>query len=43
MAMTLTAKPIIWPDEERFMAFEGLVQWTQAVISQAKRGRRNEG
>ena len=25
------------PDEERFMAFEGLVQWTQAVVTQSAR------
>jgi hypothetical protein len=25
------------PDEERFMAFEGLVQWTQAVVMQSAR------
>jgi hypothetical protein len=37
MAKTLTPKPIMSPNEERFMAFEGLVQWTRAVISQAKR------
>jgi hypothetical protein len=37
MAKTLTPNPIMSPDDERFMAFEGLVQWTQAVISQAKR------
>jgi hypothetical protein len=29
--------PIKTPDEERFMAFEGLVQWTQAVIAQGRR------
>jgi hypothetical protein len=30
-------KPIMTPDEERFMAFEGLLQWTQAVITQSQR------
>jgi hypothetical protein len=25
------------PDQERFMAFEGLVQWTYAVISQSEK------
>ncbi len=25
------------PEEERYMAFEGLVQWTQAVVGQARR------
>jgi hypothetical protein len=29
--------PIMTPDEERFMAFEGLVQWTHAVVVQAAR------
>jgi hypothetical protein len=32
-----TKTPIMSPDEERFMAFEGLVQWTQAVITQSAR------
>lgn len=32
-----TPKPIMTPDEERFMAFRGLVQWTQAVITQSVR------
>ena len=27
--------PIMTPDQERFMAFEGLVQWTQAVVTQS--------
>ncbi len=31
------ATPIMSPDEERFMAFEGLVQWTHAVVVQAAR------
>lgn len=30
-------EPIMSAEEERFMAFEGLVQWTQAVIAQSKR------
>jgi hypothetical protein len=29
--------PIMPPDQERFMAFEGLVQWTQAVVMQSAR------
>ena len=29
--------PIMSDDEQRFMAFEGLVQWTAATIEQAKR------
>jgi hypothetical protein len=29
--------PIMTPDQERFMAFEGLVQWTQAVVTQSAR------
>jgi hypothetical protein len=29
--------PIMTPDEERFMAFEGLGQWTQAVVTQSAR------
>lgn len=29
--------PIMSVEEERFMAFEGLVQWTAAVVAQAKR------
>jgi hypothetical protein len=37
MAMRLTPKPIMSPNEERYMALEGLMQWTEAVISQAKR------
>jgi hypothetical protein len=35
--MAKTRKPIMSPDDERFMAFEGLVQWTRCVITQAKR------
>jgi hypothetical protein len=30
-------KPITSADDERFMAFEGLVQWTQAAVLQARR------
>ena len=33
----MAGKPIMTADEERFMAFEGLLQWTQAVITQAVR------
>jgi hypothetical protein len=33
----VTKNPIMSPEEERFMAFEGLVQWTEAVITQARR------
>jgi hypothetical protein len=29
--------PTMTPDEERFLAFEGLVQWTQAVVAQSAR------
>jgi hypothetical protein len=29
--------PIMSSDNERFMAFEGLVQWTSGVIAQAER------
>jgi hypothetical protein len=29
--------PIMSPYDERFMAFEGLVQWTSGVIAQAER------
>jgi hypothetical protein len=32
-----TKTPIMAPDDERFMAFEGLVQWTQAVVTQSAR------
>jgi hypothetical protein len=31
------AKPIMSPDGERYMAFEGLVQWTHGVLLQAER------
>ena len=38
MARRSKAKvPIMTLDEERFMAFEGLVQWTQAVVTQSAR------
>lgn len=38
MAKKTKAKtPIMTPDEERFMAFEGLIQWTQAVVTQSAR------
>lgn len=37
MAKIKSKKPIMSSDEERFMAFEGLVQWTQAVVTQSKR------
>ena len=30
-------KPVMSPDERRFMAFEGLFQWTHAVVSQTAR------
>ena len=30
-------RPIMSPDEERLMAFEGLLQWTQAVVRQSER------
>jgi hypothetical protein len=37
-AKTPKAKtPIMTSEEERFMAFEGLVQWTQAVVAQSSR------
>jgi hypothetical protein len=29
-----TKKPSMTADEERFMAFEGLLQWTYAVVAQ---------
>jgi hypothetical protein len=32
-----TKTPIMPPDQERFMAFEGLIQWTQAVVTQSAR------
>jgi len=37
MARKITKEPIMTPEAERFMIFEGLVQWTEAVITQAKR------
>jgi hypothetical protein len=32
-----SSRPIVSLDDEKFMAFEGLVQWTRAVVDQAKR------
>src|SRR5947208_2219248 len=38
MAKKTKAKtPIMTPDQERFMAVEGLTQWTQAVVTQSAR------
>jgi hypothetical protein len=37
MVKQKTLTPVMTPDQERFMAFEGLVQWTQAVITQSAR------
>ena len=34
---TKIKKPIMTPLMERFIAFEGLLQWTQAVITQSER------
>lgn len=34
---TKLKQPIMTPDEERFMAFEGVLQWAQAVPWQAER------
>lgn len=34
---TKPTKPIMSADQERFMAYEGLLQWTQAVITQCRR------
>ena len=39
----MTATPIMSRDEERFMAFEGLVQWTHAVVAQAAACRKPKG
>jgi hypothetical protein len=36
-ACKTTKEPIMTPEEERFMTLEGLVQWTEAVITQAQR------
>ncbi|CAJ0892706.1 hypothetical protein AMST5_04242 [freshwater sediment metagenome] len=33
----ITQAPIMSPEAERFMAFEGLVQWVQAVVTQSER------
>jgi hypothetical protein len=30
-------RPIMTPEQERFMSFEGLLQWTQAVVRQSER------
>ena len=30
-------QPIMTPEHERFMAFEGVLQWAQAVLRQAER------
>jgi hypothetical protein len=35
--MGKTKQPIMSLEEERFMAFEGLLQWTQAVVTQSMR------
>jgi hypothetical protein len=38
MAKTkVSNKPIMSPESERFMAFEGLLQWTQTVVLQCTR------
>jgi hypothetical protein len=37
MAKRRTPAPIMTRDEQRFMAFEGLVQWTAGVVEQGKR------
>lgn len=37
MAKTVHNNPIMSVDDERFMAFSGLIQWAQCVITQAKR------
>ena len=37
MAKAKSTKPIMTPDEERYMAFEGLIQWTHAVAIQSGR------
>ena len=29
-----TKTPIMTPEQEQFMAFEGLLQWTEAVFTQ---------
>lgn len=33
----MARRPIMSADQERFLAFEGLVQWTQAAITQSSR------
>jgi hypothetical protein len=35
--MGKTTKPIMTLEQERFMGFEGLLQWTQAVVTQSAR------
>lgn len=35
--MVKVPTPIMTKDQERFMAFEGLVQWTQATVIQSKK------
>jgi hypothetical protein len=32
-----TKTPVMTPDDERFNAFEGFVQWTEAVVTQSAR------
>jgi hypothetical protein len=33
----MAKKPIMSTDQERYMAFEGLIQWTQAAVTQSAR------
>lgn len=35
--MARNKKPIMTPEQEQFMAFQGLLQWTQALITQLQR------
>lgn len=37
MAKNIQNIPIMSADEERFMAFSGLIQWAQCVVTQAER------
>lgn len=37
MVKDLRVVPIMSKDDERFMAFTGLIEWTQCVIAQSKR------
>lgn len=37
MAKNAPIEPIMSEDDERFMAFTGLIEWTQGVITQSKR------